>query len=87
MSKEEALKTLLENGHDDDRLKTIEEKINFLMDAIVVQQKDAVELVGKSHDTIRRRADKGEITPLQRDGSRSRFYTVSDLFGLKPQKK
>ena len=90
MSREEAIKTLLEESTDkksiEERLDRIEKKFDLILSVLVVQQKDACEAMGVSDDTVRNKVLRGEVEILQRDGSRLNFLTLADAGELKKRK-
>lgn len=90
MSREEALRTLLETPENEtlvERLDRIEKKMDLFLSVIVVQQKDACEAAGISPDTVRNRVLSGDMSVLQRDGSRLNYLTLEQTGELKPRRK
>ncbi len=67
----------------DKRLSTIEQQLALLLNAIVVQQKDACQITGITPETVRNKAERGEVNILQFDGSRRNFVTLQDASSLK----
>lgn len=90
MSREEALKVLLEQRPDEttaERLDRIESMLRLLLAAIVVPQKIACEIAGITDDTIRNMALRGDVDPLQADGSTRNFYALKQVENLKPRRQ
>lgn len=82
MNIEEAIKQSVQEA-----VEPLREKIDLLMRAIVVQQKDACEIAGVSPDTVRNKATRGEVEILQKDGSRLNYLTLKQTAELRPRKK
>ena len=90
MNREEALKTLIETAPEGDtleRLERLEKKLDLILSAIVIQQKDACEMVGITSDTIRNKVLRGETEVLQRDGSRLNYLTLENAGDLKVRRR
>ncbi len=90
MSREDILKALLEIPENEtliERLDRIEQKMDLFLRVIVVQQKDACEAVGISPDTVRNCVLSGDMTVLQRDGSRLNYLTLEQTGELKTRRK
>lgn len=90
MSREDLLKALLETPENEtliERLDRIEQKMDLFLRVIVVQQKDACEAVGISPDTVRNRVLSGDMSVLQRDGSRLNYLTLEQTGELKTRRK
>jgi len=68
-------------------LERIERKVDFILSVLVVQQKDVVAATGIDPETIRKRAEAGEIELLSRDGSRLNFMTLKTAYDLKQRKR
>jgi hypothetical protein len=66
------------------KLARIEEILKALLAAIVLSQKDACAALGIDQDTMRRKAQKGEVEILSADGSTRNFVTLKMVAGLKP---
>lgn len=65
----------------------VSKKIDPLLNVIVVQQKDACDAFDVCDDTVRKKANAGEINILQRDGSRLNYVTISQMNGLKSRSR
>lgn len=90
MSREEAIKILLEPLPDEDinaRLDRIEAMLELILTAIVIPQIDACEIAGITAATIRNMALRGEVDPMQKDGSKLNFYQLKQVKGLKPRRQ
>lgn len=90
MSREEAIKTLLEGDAPtnlEQKVDDLTAKVDLLLSVIVVQQKDACEAVGISPDTVRNKVLSGDAEVLQRDGSRLNFLTLTTVGELKVRRK
>ena len=59
-----------------ERLDRIEAKLGIILSALVVAQKDAGMLAGITDDTIRNMALRGDVDPLQADGSSRNYFTL-----------
>lgn len=70
-----------------ERIGALEEKLDLLLDAIVVRQKDACEIAGISEKTARNMALRGDFDPLQKDGGRGNFITLGTVADLKPRRQ
>lgn len=87
----EEKETLIKKLLEDDSLSTsaeakldrLSEQIDLIMNALIIQQKDAAQLAGVSAATIRNYAKEGKIQPLQKDGSRLNFFTLKDVDNIK----
>ena len=89
MSREEAIKALLEENNDGDLREEVREIKNMLaviLDSIIVQQKDACQAAGVSPDTVRNKVLSGEIDILHAQGSRLNFMTLKTVGNLKKRK-
>lgn len=89
MSRDEAIKTLLEESDNSDLREEVRELKNMvaiLLEAIVVPQKDAAEIAGITPHTIRNKVKNGELDILQGDGSRLNYLTLTQTIGLKKRK-
>lgn len=64
----------------------LREKLDLLLSAIAVQQKDAAVIAGVTSDTVRNKAIRGDIEILQRPGSRLNFVTLTEASNLKPKR-
>ena len=64
----------------------IEAQIGPLKAVIAIKQKDACSAVGITDDTARHRVVQGEVSPLQKDGSRLVYFELNALQGLRPRK-
>lgn len=90
ISREEAIAALMEEKTGEtteERLDRIERLLTAIASAIVVSQKDAATIAGVSDDTLRNMALRGEVEPLQADGSRLNFLTLKQTAELKPRRK
>lgn len=90
ISKADAIKVLLDGDSDleiIERLDRIERKLDFLLSAIVIRQKDACGIAGITQATARNMALRGDLEPLQADGSTRNFYQLSTVKGLKPRRQ
>ena len=76
-----------DNPIDEIQLRRVEQKLDFLLAAIVVQQKDACEMVGISPDTVKKKRERNEVEVLQADGSRLVYLTLQQTIALKPRSK
>lgn len=72
--------------HVEDAVRPLQDKIDLLLSAIVVQQKDAAALAGVTTDTVRNKATRGEVEILQRTGSRLNYITLKETSTLKVKK-
>lgn len=82
MPKEELIELLREIVKEE-----VSAKIDPLLNVIVVQQKDACDAAGVCDDTVRKKALRGEVNILQRDGSRLNYVTITQMSGLKPRRQ
>jgi len=64
----------------------IEAQIGPLKAVIAIKQKDACGAVGITDDTARNRVVQGQVSPLQKDGSRLVYFELNALQGLRPRK-
>lgn len=89
MNREEAIKTLLKD--DDSELSARLERIEFLLlqigSRIGVTQKEACQMLEVTDDTMRNMALRGEIEPMQKDGSNRNVYLLTQIAGLKFRKQ
>ena len=65
----------------------IDAKLGPLLSQIVFQQKDAHKITGVAENTIRSMVKRGELDPLQADGSSLKFFKLVEVSGLKPRSK
>lgn len=72
---------------EDERNKRIEFMLLTLCSVIAVPQKEACELLEVTDDTMRNMALRGEIEPLQKDGSTRNYYLLNQIVGLKFRKQ
>lgn len=63
----------------------IEAQIGPLKAVIAVKQKDACKAAGITDNTARNKTKRGEIEPLQRDGSSLNYFELRHVPGLKPR--
>lgn len=82
MSIEETIKQAIAEA-----VEPLQKQIDQLLSVVVVQQKDACTIAGVSDEIIRNRARKGEVSLLQKNGSRLNYLTLKDVSGLKPRRK
>ena len=68
-------------------IEALNKKIELILSAIVLQQKEGSELVGVHSDTIKNRFNKGDLDVLQRPGSRFNFVTLQGLLGLQIKRR
>lgn len=94
MSRDEAIKTLLDEESIEQRLSRIEQQnariektLELITSVIVVQQKDVCNAVGISSNALRAKVLNGEIDPLQADGSRTNFFILKPVENLKIRKQ
>mgnify|MGYP003539999660 FL=1 len=64
----------------------IEAQLAPLKSIIAVKQKEACSAIGITDDTARNRVEQGEVSALQRDGSRLVYFTLEVMPGLKPRR-
>lgn len=89
----ELKKKLIDEINTEERLAAIEarqqeinDKIDVLLEAIVVRQKDGAEIAGVTEATVINRRKRGEINILQADGSRSSYLTLQTTKKLKERR-
>lgn len=63
----------------------LESKLEPLLSAVIVRQKDAAPLAQVSPGTISNKIARGEISVLSRDGSRRNYLTLQTVKDLKPR--
>jgi len=68
-------------------LESVNTKLDLLLGAIAVQQKDAVEIAGVSKDTPRNAYLSGDLEILSRDGSRLNYITLESVGDLKKRSR
>jgi len=90
MDKTEAIKTLLETPNAEEIAERLD-RIEFLLlrigETIAIPQKEACQMLEVTDDTMRNMALRGEIEPLQKDGSTRNFYSLNQITGLKFRKQ
>ena len=89
MSKEEALKTLLEKSDTSNLEQKVDEltkKVDLLLSVIAIPQQLAADIAGVNRNTISNRAKKGQVEVLQKDGSSLNFVTIKQVSELKPRR-
>lgn len=89
MSREEAIKTLLDSPEGEsqaERIERIEKKLDLILSVIVVRQKDACEVAEVTPATVRNKVKRGEVAVLQADGSRSNYLTLQTTRKLKERR-
>ena len=64
----------------------IEAQLAPLKSIIAVKQKEACSAIGITDDTARNRVERGEVSALQRDGSRLVYFTLEEIQGLNPRR-
>ena len=89
----EVRRKLIEEIEKDERLASLEEevrslneKIDLLLDVIVVRQKDACEVADITAATVRNKVKRGEVNVLQADGSRANYLTLQTTRKLKERR-
>lgn len=90
MSREEVIKGLLKDeelGELRREVAELKDMFRFWFATLIVTQKDACEIAGITDDTIRNMALRGEVEPLQADGSTRNYYTLETVKGLKPRRQ
>ncbi|HEY8562839.1 MAG TPA: hypothetical protein VIL74_20845 [Pyrinomonadaceae bacterium] len=90
MSRKELLEQLLNDADDEstkERLDRLEAKLDILLSAIVIRQKDACEIAGITQATARNMALRGELLPLQADGGKANYLTLETTAKLKPRRQ
>jgi hypothetical protein len=68
-------------------IERVEQKLDIVLAALVVRQKEACEIAGVSQATARNKALNGEIEPLQEDGGRATYLTLETTAKLKRRRK
>lgn len=90
MSREDLIKKLLDEKDESEmllRIERLEKKLDILLSAIVVRQKDACEIAGITPATARNMALRGDFDPLQSDGGKANYLTLEMTAKLKPRRK
>ncbi|REJ78750.1 MAG: hypothetical protein DWQ47_04710 [Acidobacteria bacterium] len=70
-----------------EQLHDLHGKLDLLLEYIAIRQKDAADVLGVHTQTITNRAKNGRLSPLQRDGSRLNYFSLSEIAGLKKRRK
>lgn len=86
----EAIKELLNvdnTSSNNERLERIEQKVDFLLSALVVSQKDLCKILNVTNPTIINKVNSGELEKLQKDGSHLNFFTLQSANKLKIRRK
>lgn len=64
---------------------TLGARLDLIMAAMLIQQKDAAELAEVSPRTISNKIKSGEIKALAQEGSRKNYITLKAIEGLRPR--
>lgn len=64
---------------------TLGARLDLIMAAMLIQQKDASELAEVSPRTISNKIKTGEIKALAQEGSRKNYITLKSIEGLRPR--
>lgn len=74
-------------SNNEERLERIEQKVDLILSALVVSQKDLCQILNISNQTINAKVKSGELEKLQKDGSRLNFYTLQSANKLKVRRR
>lgn len=86
----DAIKTILETkdtSSSNERFERLEQKVDLILSALVVSQKDLCQILNTSPQTIINKVKSGELEKLQKDGSHLTFFTLQSANKLKIRKK
>lgn len=90
MNREEVIGELLKDEKIDALTQKVDELtglVTVLLKAIIVPQKDACGIAEITDDTIRNMALRGDVEPLQGDGSSRNYFQLKMVKGLKPRRQ
>ena len=85
---------LIEELLKDEKIDQLSQKVDeltgmvtILLKAIIVPQKDACGIAEITDDTIRNMALRGDVDPMQADGSSRNYFQLKMVKGLKPRRQ